>query len=172
METSIDTLRVVSVALVNGVNESLNVNGSVTPVSFSAVPPAGKKWRVKRITGYIEGANHFSSEKFADLPALANGVVLKINGVVLKINGVVLKINGVEIARWKTNRNMVFDMGFIETPTALAKADRSLAGEFCFVKAFGEMLLVDSNTGGIEIVVNDNLSTVANFKVKVQGVVV
>jgi len=158
VETSIDTLRVVSVALVNGVNESLNVNGSVTPVSFSAVPPAGKKWRVKRITGYIEGENPFSSEKFADLPALANGVVLKINGV--------------EITRWKTNRNMVFDMGFIETPKALAKADRSLAGEFCFVKAFGEMLLVDSNTGGIEIVVNDNLSTVANFKVKVQGVVV
>lgn len=158
METSIDTLRVVSVGLANGVNESLNVNGSVTPVSFSAVPPAGKKWRVKRITGYIEGANPFSSEKFADLPALANGVVLKINGV--------------EIARWKTNRNMVFDMGFIETPTAHAKANRSLAGEFCFVKAFGEMLLVDSTLGGVEVIINDNLSTVVSFKVKVQGVIV
>lgn len=158
METSIDVLRAVGVNLTSGGSDSLNVNGSITPVIFGAVPPAGKKWRVKRIIGYIEGANPFSSEKFADLPALANGVVAKVNGV--------------EIARWKTNRSMVLDMGFIETPSSLAKSDRSLAGEFCFMRAFGELMLVDSLNGGIQIEINDNLSTVVSFKVKVQGVLV
>lgn len=60
METSIDVLRAVGVNLTSGGSDSLNVNGSVTPVIFGAVPPAGKKWRVKRIIGYIEGANPFS----------------------------------------------------------------------------------------------------------------
>lgn len=158
METSIDVLRAVGVSLKSGVIDNLNVNGSVTPVIFGAVPPAGKKWRVKRIIGYIEGTTGFSSEMFANLPALANGVVAKINGI--------------EIARWKTNRDMVLDMGFIETPTALAKSDRALAGEFCFIGAFGEMVLVDSLSGGIQIEINDNLSTIVSFKVKIQGVLV
>lgn len=156
METSIDVLRVVGVSLKNGASEALNVNGNITPVTFGAKPATGKKWRIKRIVGYMEGASPFSAEKFGDLPALANGVVAKINGI--------------EIARWKTNRDMVLDMGFIEAPSALAKSDKSLAGEFCFMRAFGEMILVDSLSNGIEIVIGDNLSKIVSFKVKIQGV--
>lgn len=40
MENSIDISRVVSMKLANGATTNMNVNGSVTPVVFEAVPPA------------------------------------------------------------------------------------------------------------------------------------
>lgn len=153
-ETSIDVGRVVSVFLANGGSTALSVNGAVTPVTFRAKPPVGKKWRIKRVLGYIEASAAFSAEKFANLTALTNGIALKINGV--------------EIARWKTNREMAIDIGALDVPTALAKLDRAMTGELCFHKSFGNSILIDS-TNGIELIVSDDLSTLVDFHVKVQG---
>lgn len=54
-EKSIDVSRGVTIKLANGENKNMNVNGSVTPVIFEAKPPIGKKWRITRMVGYLNG---------------------------------------------------------------------------------------------------------------------
>jgi hypothetical protein len=152
-EQSIDIERGVSIKLANGANKNLAVDGSVTPVEFVAMPNAGEKWRVTRMVGYLEGANPFSSEKFADLLELANGVDVVMNGTV--------------ITTWNTNRDIASQIPVLTAPKALGKEDRTLAGEWDIVKAFGKALLVDDR--GIKFVINDNLSTLASFTIQVQG---
>ena len=152
-EQSIDIERGVSIKLANGANKNLAVDGSVTPVEFVAMPNAGEKWRITRMIGYLEGANPFSAEKFADLTAL--------------VNGVEVVINGTTITTWNTNRDIAGQIPVLTAPKALGKEDRTLAGEWDIVKAFGKPLLIDDR--GIKFIVKDNLSTIVSFTVQVQG---
>lgn len=155
-ERSIDVQRAVSVDLVNDAgSRNMAVDGSVTPVSFKAVPPEGKKWRINRVLVYMEGANPFSAEKFGDLPSLANGTTNNLNGV--------------KVTSWKTNRDFALEMYDLNTIKSLGKDDRSFSGRWSFDKAFGKPVLIDSSSTGVELIVNDNLSGLTSFYVKAQG---
>ena len=154
-EQSIDVQRVVSQKLLNGTNKNMNANGSlVTPVIYQAKPPLGKKWRIDRMFGYLEGANPFSAEKFADLVALPNGVEVLINGQI--------------ITTWKTNRDIASSIPVLSAPKALGKEDRTLAGVWNIQEAFGNSILVD-DLNGIQFKIKDNLSSITAFYVTVQG---
>lgn len=151
---TIDVQQAVNTPVENNVSSSsLAVNGSVTPVSFSAKPATGKVWLIGNIVGYIEGSTGFSAEKFANLPAL--------------VNGLLIKVNGLELAVIKTNRDLVLMMDIIDTPTSIAKLDRSFTGKWDFKEAFGKPILIGVN--GIEFIVQDDLSTLVDFHVNVQG---
>ena len=154
LDNSIDTKRAVSVKLLNGANDNMAVDGSVTPVIFEAKPPAGKKWRIIRILGYLEGLTVFSAELFADLPALVNGVEAKIAGDTVTV--------------WKTNRDLALEMHHLDAPVALGRQDRTLAGKWDLKQAFGSSILVDEN-GGVQFIVKDDLSSIVAFYVTVQG---
>lgn len=153
-EKSIDVSRGVSIKLANGENKNMNVNGSVTPVIFEAKPLLGKKWRITRMVGYLEGITPFSAELFANVPAL--------------INGVEVLINGQTITTWKTNRDIASSIPVLSAPKALGKEDRTLAGVWNIQEAFGNSILVD-DLNGIQFKIKDNLSTITSFYVTVQG---
>jgi hypothetical protein len=76
---------VVSYPLVD-INGSVHmeVDGNATITVFSAVPPIGEKWELHRIIGYLEGTTAFSTELFGNLPALSNGVEIRINGILMR----------------------------------------------------------------------------------------
>lgn len=155
MEQSIDISRVVSMKIqaVGGIT-NLAVNGSITPVIFEAKPPQGKKWRVTRMVGYLEGVNPFSADTFADVTALTNGVEVMINGQVM--------------TTWNTNRDIASSIPVLSAPKALGKEDRTLAGAWHIKEAFGNSLLVDEN-GGVQFKVQDDLSSITAFYITVQG---
>lgn len=153
-EQSIDVSRAISLKLANGTNKNMNVNGSVTPVVFEAKPPHGKKWRITRMVGYLEGVNPFSAEKFADLTALTNGVEVLINGKV--------------ITTWNTNRDIASQIPVLTAPKALGKEDRTLAGVWSLKEVFGNAILVDDENG-IQFKIKDNLTAITAFNVTVQG---
>lgn len=151
---TIDVQQVVNVSLDNNVSGTgLNVNGSITPVSFTAKPATGKMWIIGNIVGYLEGTTAFSAELFANLPALTNGIIIKVNGV--------------QVALIKTNRDLVLLMDTVNAPTALAKLDKSLTGKWNFTEAFGKPILIGAS--GIEFIVQDDLSTVVSFSVNTRG---
>lgn len=155
-ERSVDVSRAVSVNLLDEQgNKNMAVDGSVTPVSFKAVPPEGKKWRINRVLVYMEGANPFSAEKFGDLNALANGTTNNLNGV--------------KVTSWKTNRDFALEMYDLNTIKSLGKEDRSFSGRWSFDKAFGKPVLIDSSSTGVELIVNDDLSGLTSFYIKAQG---
>jgi len=153
-EGSIDVSRGVSVKLTNGTNKNMNVNGSVTPVIFEAKPPVGKKWKITRMVGYLEGVNPFSAETFADLIALPNGVEIILNGKV--------------ITTWNTNRDIASQIPVLTAPKALGKEDRTLSGVWNIKEVFGNSILVDDENG-VQFKIQDDLSTITAFYVTVQG---
>lgn len=154
-EQSIDVQRAVSQKLLNGTNKNMNANGSLaTPIIYQAKPPLGKKWRIGRMFGYLEGVNPFSAEKFADLVALPNGIEIYINGRLF--------------TTWNTNRDIATQIPSLTAPKALGKEDRTLEGIWDIKQAFGNSILVESEHG-IEFKIRDNLTTITAFFVTVQG---
>jgi hypothetical protein len=154
-ELSIDTFRAVSVRLKNETQENMNVNGSITPVSFKAVPPVGKRWKIQRVLVYLEGNNPFGANTFGDLPAL--------------VNGTDNKLNGISVTNWKTNRDMALEMYDLSSPKILAKEDRSFSGRWSFDRAFGNGVMIDAENNGVEIIIRDDLSSLHSFYIVAQG---
>ena len=145
----------VNMPLMNDANSTnLEVNASISsPVSFRAIPQAGKAWWIGNIAGYLEGATAFDAEKFGNLPALTNGLIVKINGV--------------QIALWKTNLDIAMMINVLDAPIALAKNDRAMIGSWNLKDAFGKPILVGAS--GIEVIVQDDLSSLVRFNIHVQG---
>lgn len=54
----------------------MNIDGSVTPVEFKMVVPAGVRYHINRLCLHISDATAFSSTGYGAVPALANGVTL------------------------------------------------------------------------------------------------
>jgi len=154
-EQSIDIERAVSQKLINGNIKNMNVNGSLlVPIIFEAKPPQGKKWRIDRMFGYLEGVNPFSAEKFADLLELPNGIEIYIDGKLF--------------TTWNTNRDIATQIPSLSAPKALGKEDRTLEGVWDIKQAFGNSILVDSENG-VQFKIRDNLSAITAFYITVQG---
>lgn len=133
----------------------MHVNGSVTPVVFSAVPPAGESWEIHRIIGYLEGATTFDALTFGDLPALTNGVEIRINNIL--------------VGDIKNNLELALRFSAKDAPLILGKEKRALLGEWHFVQTFGKPVLVNSSQGGVSFTINDDLSGLNDYHVVVQG---
>ncbi len=62
---------------VRRVTQSANVDGSTTPVVFSACPPDGVHWDVNILSINILDGTEMDDGKFGGIPALTNGVVFR-----------------------------------------------------------------------------------------------
>lgn len=154
LETSIDVQRCIHQRVKDiGANESLAVNGSVTPVSFFAKPDAGKKWHIHGISIYLEGATNFDALLFGSITALTNGVQIKINDVVLNT--------------WKTTTDIATQVSDLLPVEALGKTGKALLGKCDVPKQTGFPILVDDR--GIEFLVQDDLSLLTNFIITIHG---
>lgn len=153
---TIDIQQAVNMSLMNDANSTHinDANASLgSPITFRATPPTGKAWWIGNIVGYLEGQTGFSSELFGNLPALTNGIIVKVNGV--------------QIALWKTNLDIALMIQILDTPTVLAKSDRAMLGTWNLENAFGKPILINSN--GIEFIIQDDLTSLVDFHVFVQG---
>ena len=149
----VDPAEAIDAYLTNNGSNELSVDGSVTPVEFSYNIPAGKQLSLNRIMFGLEGHTSFSAELFANLPSLTNGIDLICDVV--------------NIVNWKNNSDIKLSMYDTDAPVSFAKTDRQLNGRFTMDRAFGGKLRVVNN---FKFVINDNLSTLVSFKVKIQGV--
>lgn len=147
-------------SLLNGSANKLNVNGSLaTPVKFIYQPAVGFSFQwiqasvvLARNTGTFKGLN------FGHLPELTNGCLFyveinptkKINLLPqpIKSNNDFAKFSGVE--------SLFFDT-------------RTLLSSFNIAKALGNSPMKLSDTNQIVFEVRDNLTTLTNFEVLIQG---
>lgn len=98
--------------------KNLAIDGSVTPIEFYYQPPDGYDFGLSRIVLYLESSMNFDSAKFMHLPALENGIGIKIG-------------NKPKFNIWKKNLDLVMLMYNIgNLGTAFSKQTRSLAAEF------------------------------------------
>jgi len=143
--------------LKNAGSEDLNVDGSVTPVTFTAGPPTGKKWFIHTITIAMEDAS-INFTKFGGRSALTNGVDFKIEEIGLS-----------EITLATVKRNGAFyefaNIVFFES----AATDILVAHVQVLINSGTTFELGATDGGLVTAVVNDDLTTLNEFTVLIRG---
>lgn len=144
--------------LLNGGSEDQNVDGSVTPVTFSTeVVPVGKVFIVARVIIYMEGTGHFDSNKFGNLTALTNGWTLAMNGV--------------EAMVARHNRELVSYMFDAHGSKIFGKEAETLIGRFTFAKFTPGGVGISIRAGEtLSTIVKDDLESLVYLSVRAQGV--
>ncbi len=135
----------------------MNVDGSVTPVTFTAAPPTGKTWFVHTITLVIEdGAIQFP--KFGGINALTNGLDIKV-----KESGLAEET----LANIKKNSEFyTFASGItIES----AGVDLLIIHFRIKINSGTTFQLTDSNSEFFKAIVNDDLTSIDNFNMLIRG---
>lgn len=144
--------------LENGAICDLNVNGFSTSVLYKAVPPPNHYWMITRMLFYYSSNTAFEEGNFANLPTLDNGVSILCNNV--------------EIMNWKDNICVQTSMYDAVGRAVQTKVDRSIVGKMSFWK-FGELihgLKVEDNINGFGFKIQDDLSSLDQFRVRIQGI--
>lgn len=162
LDTPIDQQHLSGVPVIIG-NRHLNVDGSLTTQIFQ-IGPIGTTIEVDitRITGYIQDDSAMDDALFGALPALTNGVVLRVNNTTID-NVWNVKSNG-EIAL------LCFDSMY---------TNRAPAGSFGFrfrntyggQNKHGVTLRLEASDT-LEILIQDNLTGLEDFLMMAQGHVV
>lgn len=141
----------------NGSSNELAVDGSSVPVIFDFVPPSGQRVVVSQVIMYLSRSmgTSFGEDEFTNLAALTNGVSIRCDGVVIGIlrdNIDFISVNyDVEI-------NGVLGGG------GNLKALFNLDG-----LPFGASGLLCGDTLGFAFVIQDDLSSLATFRVSIGG---
>lgn len=141
----------------------LNVNGSTTPVIASIEPMAGIKFDIKNIIISMQHSTAGGDAVFGNLAELTKGIVLR------KSNGIHHTIFNV-----KTNGQLAsncYDLVYTDraTPTQIygTRARLNLS------EHTGNVIRLDGNLDEkLELIIQDNLSSLNLFRVKVQGHIV
>lgn len=141
----------------NAGSKDLNVDGSVTPVIFLAVPDTGKKLFVHTISLVLEDAS-INFIKFGGIPALTNGVDIK-----LKEGG----LAEVSVGNFKKNSDFYVFGNDIVLESASTDVLRVLAE--IKTNSGTTFQLADANSEFFKIIVNDDLTSINRFNMLIRG---
>lgn len=140
----------------SGLTEFMQVNGSVSPVTYTYAP--SRDFILGRALIFIQDNIAFGTSDFG---AIAGPLT----------NGVSIQVNGIEIENWKSNVQVMqtaFDINsagdVFGAPTQLINA------RWTFYKASGDLdgLFVPFGDA-VTCIIQDDLSTLLSFCIKVQG---
>ena len=144
-------------ALENSGSDEMNVDGSVTPVHFTASPSTGKNLVIYRLILAMEDSS-MSWTKFAGRSALPNGVLIKVTEDGSERSIVTDPI--------KTNRDFVWNAYDVNIQSSTTSV---LSMRWTFAKAGTVLVLKDAYLDNFKITVQDDLSGVSYIKATVQG---
>jgi hypothetical protein len=136
----------------------MTVDGSVTPVSFvqGTTVPADKTLYVARLLMFLEDTTAFSSEKFAGITALTNGIDIKLNGDT--------------IINLKDNIDIIVMAYDSDGQVNMGKTDRTMTVRWTFTKFTGNPFGVAISEGNtFEVVINDDLTGLSAFRMRIEG---
>lgn len=140
--------------------ENMNVNGSLgSPSVFMIKPLSSEVWHIYRLNLHMADGTAMDDGTFGGIGALTNGVQVRLND----------EDGTLHLALWKSNADIALDIYDV------TYADKAPAGEFGFrgrwtFKKSNTVLKLDGRLGdSIECRIQDNLTELLEFKVKVQG---
>ena len=145
---------------------NLNVDGSISPVSYIATPPAGEVFLIMQISLIFDTSGLFwGSNTFADIAALANGLqvrIMKDTATVEKdlLDGEPIKDN-FDLFKWSYRDNFFANSG---------TADRAAYTRRYSESDGGPLRIRDLENERIEVTVEDDLTLAfTRLHVIVQG---
>lgn len=141
---------------------NMNVNGSVTPVSFYVKPPIGYTYGLARIIAGVKDGGVWATENWGGLGSpLTNGIKMYI-----KLNG----LGEVDMTQVPIRSN--FDLANISYDAdyqTIGSGESYMAFRFTFTRA-GQFVILNGDLGDyIRFEINDNLTGLTTQRVSVQG---
>ena len=142
----------------SGGSPDLNIDGSSTPVTFSAAPPTGKKWFIHSISLVMEDAS-INFTKFGGITGgLTNGLEVKV-----KEGGLAEALLG----NFKRNGDFfIFTTG---VKLESASLDILTIEVNIKVETGTTFELADANSEIFKAIVNDDLTTIGKFNILIRG---
>lgn len=151
--------RHVNTYLLNGAVKNMAVDGGGgSPQVFSYTPPANYDFAAARIISYLQTSSAMSVNVFGDLAAALG-------------QGIEFKAAGVLISTWQDNIDMYTD--FYDKATLAnvsdAPADTTAVCRWTFWKDTNGLAILIPNGLSLEVVINDDLSTLTELRMKLKG---
>jgi hypothetical protein len=139
-------------------SELMNVDGSGgNPDSFFYTPPSPYNFFLSRLIFYMQANTAMSPENFGDLAALGEGVKFVANGIL--------------ISTWQTNIDIYTEMYDLTAVANISDvgADTTVSGRWTAWKDLNDRSVIIPEGKQFEIVINDDLSSLVEFRAKVKG---
>lgn len=145
-------------------NDNLAVDGSVTPISYKLQPESNQIMRVVSWSIYIQDEKGFTITEFASMDTvLANGLEIKAN-----INNNYENILGFNLCSNSCIMSVTYDLKLEDFGGS--GTDDVLMAKWNLADSCGQMLRLDGSQGEfLEIIVNDDLTSISNIYVTTQG---
>lgn len=148
--------------LLNGAAKSMNVNGFITPQTFSYSPGMGNTAAISGVTVLLRDEGTASFDKFGAITALSNGLLLQvtINGNTRTLS--TIKDNGDFCTRFHFNQfgnGAVLSLLSIVTPEGFGNSNNVFIGFMEF-----QNIMILNDTDSISVIIQDNLSAVDNLQ--------
>ena len=132
-----------------------------SPQIYEIAPPAGQIWHLYRFITSIVHTTAADDSRFGNLAALTNGVILR------------RMLGGGEIAtftNWKSNGDLAGDMFNVDYTDKAGAGNFGTRARASIKIGTGAILKLDGDAGdSVEIVIQDDLTTLVSYKVKFQG---
>lgn len=143
------------------VSIELNATGSLaSPITYVAGPPTSQVWHITNMTLTMSDNVDMDDGKFGGMTALTNGVTVR------------TKRNNVyhTLTNWKNNSAIIRDTGLITYASKAPAGTYGLSSEWNIKEHTESSLILNGATSDkIEVLVQDNLSDLLSFRIKVQG---
>lgn len=149
----------VSVAVVNMSGVGSLIGALAAPIKYRYLPQTGRKEHITRIILSMTHSSAGSDDQFGGIPALLNGVVLRVS-----INGQIGTFTN-----WKNNSDITLDMFDVEYSDKAGPGLFGTKGRGSFSR-IGVVVALDDATGDyFEILIQDDLQDLTSFRIKAQG---
>jgi hypothetical protein len=157
LEYAYTTAATIDRAIIN-----LAVDGSVTPLIYHIHPPGNTIWYISQLSILIQSTSDMDTGKFGSLTALTNGIVFRYNDAGTYYNLMAAQTNGDFLSHgW----NLQFDT---KAPSGVYGVS---AVKNCESECGSGIFLMNSSDY-IEVVVQDNLSTLSLINIGINGVII
>lgn len=161
LDRRIDNAHSIGESVIQSVLDMSTTAGTMaSPVIYYAAPSTGEVWHLTRMLFSMTHAGAGDLGLFGGLTALTNGVLVRI-----KVNGAYTTFTN-----WKTNADIKSDMYDVEFDARSGGGGvYGTSGRGTFKNA-GAVVRLDGDLGDqIEIVVQDDITTLNSFTLKYQG---
>ena len=148
-------------SLVENVIFNMNVDGSVIPSIFEIQVPAGQEMDLTRLLVQMVDNTEPDDSRFGGGAALTRGVHIRKN-----FN------NGEEyetLAIWRQNKDLKEDMFDVSYSSKAGGGNWGVSGRWTLTAAETTVALDGSNNETLEAVIQDDLTGLIDFQIKVQG---
>lgn len=149
-------------------SNAMNVDGSVTPVTFTIKPPANTVYEIASLRFVLMGGA-MQMQQFGSQAVLANGITIGLFGDVPPAVDVQL-LDFLDGETVKSLDDFMIHMTESGTILSAAAGDDVFLGSILFTQNLGLHVTLDGdNNESIKMTINDNLTTQASFRCKAVG---